>query len=336
MNSMNRLQTGLRHTYRAVLVIGVGGALAFSSRAARAVTVFSDDFSASTLNVAPGTPTANSTTYEIASTKTTSSSIAPGHLSIGMASTSSGFVEAQALFSATPVTLATVGDYIEFTLTFTNTTQISGGVNSFLYIGLYNSGGSAPLPGVLTNSALTTASGSPYATGGVQLWQGYVAKPAYSTANGNIVTRPMQNGPGTTSANQDLVANNVGGGAYNNPTGVNLGNTLSSLTLTAGAPYTVQLRLTLSGVNSLDITNLVYDGAGNVVFNQGKVASGANFLTNAFDGLAFGWRFNGTAAASAMDVNSILITTNVIPEPSTSLLVLGGLGLAAMVVRRRN
>ncbi len=320
---------------RAITVAVIAAVIAGGTRSARAVTVFSDDFSTSTLNVTSATPTASSTTYEIASTKATTSTIAPGHLSIGMASTSSGFVEAQALFAATPVTLATVGDYIEFTLTFTNTTQISGGTSSFIYIGLYNSGGSAPLPGVLTNSALTTASGSPYATGGVQLWQGYVAKPAYNTANGNIVTRPMQNGPGTTSANQDLVANNVGGGAYNNPAGVNLGSTLSSLTLTAGAQYTVQLRLTLSGTGSLDITNLVYDGAGNVVFNQGKVASGANFLTNSFDGLAFGWRFNGTAAPSAIDVNSILVTTNVIPEPSTSLLVIGGLGMAVFAVGRR-
>lgn len=318
-----------------ITVVAIAAIIAGGTRSGRAVTVFSDDFSSSTLNVAPSTPTANSTTYEIASTKATTSTIAPGHLAIGMASTSSGFVEAQALFAATPVTLATVGDYIEFTLTFTNTTQISGGTSSFLYMGLYNSGGTAPLPGVLTNSALTTASGSPYATGGVQLWQGYVAKPAYNTANGNIVTRPMQNGPGTTSANQDLVANNVGGGAYNNPAGVNLGTTLSSLTLAAGGQYTMQLRLTLSGVNSLDITNLVYDGNGNVVFNQGKTASGANFLTNSFDGLAFGWRFNGAAAPSALDVNSILVTTNVVPEPSTALLALGGLGMAVYTVSRR-
>jgi hypothetical protein len=254
-----------------------------------------------------------------------------------MASTTSGFVEGQALFAATPVSLDASGDYIEFSLTFTNTTQISGGTSSFIYIGLYNSGGVAPLAGVLTNAGLSTASGSPYATGGTQLWQGYVAKPAYSGVNANMFTRPMQNGAGTTSANQDLVASAVGGGAFNNPAGANLGTTASTLTLTAGEQYTVTLRLTLSAANTLAITNLIYDSASNVIFNQGKIASGANYLTNSFDGLAFGWRFAaGTGAASAIDVNSILVTTNVIPEPSTLALV--GTGLVAMmgVLRRRN
>ena len=300
------------------------------------VTVFSDTFeSGSTLNQTQITPTANSTTYEIASTKTTSSSISPGHLSMGITPTTSGFIEAQALFATTPVILSSIGDYIDFSMTFTNTAQIYGGSSSsHFYIGLYNSGGAAPLAGVLTNAGLSTTASSPYATGGAQLWQGYSGRVVYNS-NSKISTRPMQNGTGTTSANQDLVADNVGGGAYNNPAGVNLGTSSSTLTITAGAPYTVQFRLTLTAANTLDVTNLVYDALGNVVFKQGKTATGANYLTNSFDGLAFGYRYSGTSTNTAIDVNSIIVTTNVIPEPSTFALAGLGMGLALSVIRRR-
>lgn len=302
-------------------------------------TVFNDTFGdGSTLNQTPIVPTANATTYEIASTKdTVGSSISSGDFKLTMASTSSGFVEAQALFTTAPVSLVNVGDYVKLSLTFTNTSQIAGGTSSFMYFGLYNSGGSYPLAGVLTNAGLSATAGSPYATGGAQLWQGYVSKLSYSGgSSASIVTRPQQNGAGTTSANQDLVANNVGGGAYNNPASTtNMSKSSTISLLTAGAQYTEEFKLTLSNAGSLQVISSFFDGSGGLLYSQTNTETGANVFTTSFDGLAFGYRFNGTSAASTMDVNSITITTNVVPEPSTLTLAGLGIGLLLAAVRSR-
>ena len=319
-----------RFTTRFVGNLAVGGLALFGS-SVMAVTIFSDDFSASTLNVTPGTPAANSTTYEVASTKNTSSSIAAGDLELMMASTSSGFIEAQALFASSPVVLSNPGDYVDFTMVFTNSGGIllSGKSNSSLTMGLFSAGGVAPLAGVLTNSGLTATAGSPYATGGAQLWQGYVGR-IIQSGTAQLLERPPQNGSGTTSANQDLLFNNVGGGAFANPSVSAFKQQGSSVVaLTSGSVYTAYLRLTYDGVN-MNVTNALFAGANTSGTQLFGLGGSTNNATLSFDGLAFGWRYSGASGdpSSAMDVNSILVTTNVIPEPSTVILVLLGLGFA--------
>ena len=116
-------------------------------------TVFSDTFGSSTLNQTNafpgGTPTASSTSYTVASPKAvTATSVAPGHLLLITPSTSSANTEIQAMFTKNPVSLASIGDYIEMTYTFTdrsNQMNNLGGNGSGFHMGLYNSGGTPPL-----------------------------------------------------------------------------------------------------------------------------------------------------------------------------------------------
>lgn len=317
------------------------GAIAFTTPLVSMgqTTIFSDDFSnGSTLNgtsTPGGTPTASSTSYDIAATKaaTTGPAIAAGDLTLKLNSTTTGgFLEAQALFTSTPVTLTTMGDYINLTYVFKNTsgTVLAGGASSYIFNGLYNSGGSAPVAGALNNSGLNITAASAYATGNAANWRGFVGRTAASTGNNQLYTRPIQNGAGTTSANQDLIGNNLGGGAYNNPTGALLNQAASTVTLTADAIYTVSYQLTLSDVGTLAITNTLYAGngtAGTVLSSQGITVAGANLLTTTFDGLAIGLRNSGTSFNPTMDISQITITGSIQPVPEPSIFALAGLGM---------
>jgi hypothetical protein len=301
-------------------------------------TVFSDNFSSSTINVAPTPPTSSSTTWEIAATKnaTAATIVGTGDLKLTLNSaTTSGFLEAQALFTTTPVTLASAGDYIRLSYTFTDTANILTTGASQLYAGLYNSGGSAPTNG-LANAGLTATAGSIYATGGAQLWQGYNGRIGYVTNASAIYTRPQQNGAGTTSANQSLLGN-TGGGSYVNPTGANLVSATGGAALTTGSIYTDVLVFTYNG-SGLVVSNILYSGAGmggSVVYSQ--TATAAIPLTLSFDGLAIGTRYNGaTSANPIMDVSLVTVDALIQPIPEPSIVALAGLGgLLGLAFARR-
>ena len=308
---------------------------------AQITTYFTDNFSnGSTTNLASvvgGSPTASYTSYDIGANKTTIGYVAikPNDLTLKLsAGTTSGYLEAQALFvtnsvgGTNAIALSQPGDYIDIQVVFTNTggTLLAGGVKSSLWIGLYNSGGNAPVSGgALANSGLTTTSGSAYATGNCQLWQGYAAE-ITSSGTTRIVTRPVQNDGTTTSANQELLGNNASGGTFDHPGGTAIDTApTAAVTLTSGGQYTLELRITLAAANSLTISNFIYNGAGTngtVVFSQGSAPGGVTngtFLTGAFDGLAIGAFNSGTSFNPTMDISSILITgTNtVVTTPPT-------------------
>src|SRR6185369_17751310 len=89
----------------------------------RATVFFNDTFvNGSTLtNAAPAAPTTNSTAYQISSSKVmTSTNALPGYLKFGIAPTTGGGIEAQALFTTNPVALAQTNDFIRLTVVFTN------------------------------------------------------------------------------------------------------------------------------------------------------------------------------------------------------------------------
>jgi hypothetical protein len=310
-------------------------------------TVFNDDFSSSTVNVAPGTPTANSTGYITASTKNTPAApMATGHYTINQAATSSAFMETQARFASSPVSLSTVGDYINLTVVFTDTSGIllSGKTSSTLNVGLYNTGGVNPLTG-LDQSGLSAATTSN--RGGAQLWQGYMGR-IFQSGTSGIYTRSQQNAVtdstgNDNNGNQDLLFSGAGTGTYKNPTGAALG-TLGApdVALTQGNQYTINYRLTLSAANTLTIAYDLYDGVGTggaSLFSESADATGANLLTTSFDGLGLGYRYAGSSGdpASKIDLNSIVITTTApVPEPGTLALVgLGALGFGWMYRRQR-
>ena len=232
-------------------------------------------------------------------------------------------VEAQALFTTSPVALQNVGDFIDFQLVFNDTSNLLAGTSAQLYMGLYNSGGVAPL----TDNSDTVTN-----TGGVQNWLGYVGMTATNNGASQIFTRPAQ----TSGNEQDLLGNgNSSSFAYKNPQGVivNGATATSSAALTKGSTYTNDLRIWISAAGVLSITNTLSSG-GSVLSQTFGTAGGATNLTSTFDGLAFGWYSNGADVPSAMDVDSVTITTS-IPEPSALALLATGLALMIGLVRRR-
>jgi pectin methylesterase-like acyl-CoA thioesterase len=291
--------------------------------AAQAQTVvFNDTFvsgSLSSLNAAStpgGTPSASTTSYDVASTKTGSCAITagtPGFLREKLGSgTTAGYLELQALFASTPVQLVNVGDSINLTIVFTNSagTLLAGGAKSVIDVGLYNSGGSAPLAGSLNAGGFST--NTTYATGGCTNWQGYVASINYSGQACTIYTRPVQGG--TNGGNQDLVFSGAGTGLFNKPAGTQIGSSITSaVTLTTGAKYTLSYTILLSAPNTVSITNNLYDATGNLLSNQGATTGAANTYTNyanQYDGLAIGIANSGTSLNPTMDISRITITTN--------------------------
>lgn len=286
-------------------------------------TVFNDAFSTSTLNsLSPVAPTATATSYEMISSKAWSPtpSIAAGHLQFGIAATGSGSVEVQALFTNSPVTLATLGDSLSLTVTFTNTSGLLTTTNALAF-GLYRSGQNFPVPGGLNATATTNSSGN--TTGNAQTWAGYVGQIGFTGNSSQIMTRAAQTG--IANNNQDAVTTGSSSSSYNNPAAATVGTAslTPSVTLTTGNPYTEVLRITLTAANTLAITNCLYSGtdSNGVLLSQfGGIASGATYLTNAFDALAVGWRATSSSAATAIDINKIIVTSTLtvpttIPNP---------------------
>ena len=313
---------------------------------AQVTTYFYDNFSNGSttngLSLRGGSPTASYTSYDIASTKNTipgtnGCTITPNlfHMALG-ASTSSGFLEAQAMLvtnapdGTNAIALAQPGDYIDLVIVFTNTAgTLLPGTTSTLWFGLFNSGGSyyptnVPVPGALAQSGLTTATGSTNAAGNCANWQGYYAQ-IENGGNATRISARRAQGDNGTSAAQDLLGSGVGSGAFNNPTATTLETAPGSpsYTFTAGGTYTMRLVLTLTAPNVMTISNYLYSGPdtnGTVLLSHGTTnVSGANFLTGSFDGLAIGALNKVAGNDPIMDISSISITgTNtVVTTPPT-------------------
>jgi hypothetical protein len=355
MQRFSRLRlpvTDRRATRGVVMLAASGFALALAgygfSGNANAAVIFSDNLTTSTVNASsPAAPTSSSTNYDVLSSKNATNSAinhGTGDLTLTLnAATTSGFVEIEALFSTdpTPFALANTGDTIEYDVTFKDTASLlAGGTGSGIFFGLYNSeGGSYPDSG-LNNSGLSTATGSAYATGGTVNWQGYVGDFIMTGGSNKVNTRPQQTGAGTTSANQDLVGNNFGGGAYDNPAGTQIGSTeASTISLTTGGTYTADMLITLLPSGQLSIQDTLYNGAGTggtTVQSQSVTTTVATDLVSSFDGLAFGQRNSGTSYDPTADITAISVdyTPAVTPEPAT-LGLFGLMGLGLMHRRHR-
>jgi autotransporter-associated beta strand protein len=291
-------------------------ALATLPLLSNATVFFSDTFgSGSTLNSAtPAAPTANSTAYQLSSSKTwvPTPAISSGDLKFGIGTTTSGGVEAQALFTTTPVALVLDGDFIRLTVTFTNTAGIQT-ANCLLGFGLYDSGLVAPHAGGLNATALNSVSDK--ATGGVQNWKGYWGQRGFTGQNSRIVLRQPQTG--ADNRNQNLTSTGSSSQSYSNPGGSTVGSqsTAPSGALVVGNTYTVVLTIQLAGANTLAITNTYYNGPdtnGTVVCEFGGVASGASYNTSSFDSIGIGWRAGANSTGgTVMDVSSITVDGSV-------------------------
>jgi hypothetical protein len=326
------------------LVAAVGALLipALTSTSLAAV-VFNDNFTGgSTINSANATPTSSSTSYQIASTKNqvpnpTAGTIPATGLNFGMAATTSGLTQAQARFANAPFALATAGDYVEVSYTFRNENNLlAAGTGSYVYVGLYNSGGAGPVAnGALAQAGLTATAGSGFATGNAAGWSGFVGRIAPTGGTSQISVRAPQTGAGTASANQDLVGNNAGGGTYNNPTGASFGGTTSALgALTVGNLYTARIRVTLNGTGGAVFLLDLFDGTGTGGTSLASYTATRNTPeTTSFDSLALGYRSAGTSLATAITVTNVTVDTNLpVPEPATLTAVAG---VALLGLRRR-
>ena len=340
MSRPNRVYSLFSRT--TVLCAVVAASCFLSARDASATVILSDNFSTSTIPTgAYPTPTATSTGYAIAAAKAQSPapSIATGHLQFGIAATTGGIEEAQALFTSTPITLSNIGDYVQMTFTFTNTGILASTATTTgqLSCGMYISGGNAPKTDLQASGLSSTLTAD--ATGGAAGWQGYVSQ-VFQTGGSSprVVTRPAQTGPDNT--NQDLVTSGASSSqSYHNPAGTSLGTTGTDQTLATGTQYTEDYKITLTAAGTYQITSALYQGAdtsGTLLSSQSDNATGANFYSGGFDGMAFGWR-STASVATLMDVNSLTVQTNVAAVPEPASLLLFGLGAAALatVYRRR-
>ena len=231
-----------------VSALGPGGESADSSEASATevmpsfvlvtANVFSDVFSNSTLNsISPSAPTATNTSYEVLSSKSWSPTptLPGGHLKFGIASTSSGSIEAQALFANAPVVLTNAGDSISLLVTFTNTSGLLAQTN-VLGFGLYASGGNYPVAGGLNGTA--TSSSTANAAGAAQTWVGYVGQLSFTNASSQIITRPAQVNGTLVNNDQDVLTTGSNSSSFTNNPPVTIGtaSTAASVVVAAGSP----------------------------------------------------------------------------------------------------
>jgi hypothetical protein len=308
-------------------------------------TVFSDNFTgASTIQSAtPGVGTASSADYEVFTQSSLPGagasvvSIAANNLIFGTTNSTAVLGEVAANFTAAPVTLATVGDYINLTVTFVDTANVlilGQNGNASLNVGLFNTGGVNLNQGTRLDTGTTS--------GGSQNWQGYVNR-LFLNGNSSTFNRKPQTPNGTTSQNQDLLFNNASStAAFNNPSGTGATSAVvvspgTTGGLTAGNTYTLNYSITYLGGTGVRMTNALYNGStptGSPLFDMAGTETNTSFTTASFDGLAFGYRQNNTTALTAsLDISQITITDQIAPVPEPTILAVsafGGLGMLAV------
>jgi hypothetical protein len=307
-------------------------------------TVFNDTFTSGLDTVqqaSPAAPGANYSTFQFFTQgiNPVTPTISSGDMQLRGRTTASAVAEVQSVFTTSPVSLTTIGDWIDLTITFVNTTNIMPATYaSTLNIGLYNSGGVYPVSGVRLDAA---GSG----TGGAVGWLGYVGRfSGTNNASSTMFTRAAQ-GAGITNPNQsqDALFNNASStSTFNNPVGTTIGNTagnLASTPLTSGSVYTIDYQIMLSAAGVLTISNALYSGNSvnpvNMLISAIATAGGSTNITQTFDSFALGWRYNATSGPNAIDMNSITVTDNIQAVPEPTALTLGGLGILGLVAVRR-
>lgn len=293
-------------------VVLITSLLAATSLVRAETVIFDEGFAGSTvMSTNPAAPTATSTDYAVMSSKNASgSSLLNLNLSSG---TSAGFGEIQALFTTNPVTLG-VNEWISLEMTFKGTYLLDkdDGATQTLNVGLYNSGGSYPVPGgQMANAGM--GSGTSFVSGYAQNWEGYMGR--IGNLNGGnssqILTRESQTD--TTDENQDVLFNNSGTGAYDNPTGQGVASG-ANINLTDATDYTLVLTVLNDGSN-IQVSQEIFVGVGtlgvSVYSASGTAPSGYEYDT--FDSLAFGARFSAPGAPS-IDVSKLSVTKYTIAD----------------------
>lgn len=301
------------------------------SATAQTTTLFDDTFDTGNDTFQQASPTApeynggdSYASYEYFQTQASvaAPSVSSDQMDLTGVTGSSEFDEIQAQFTSAPVTLSFAGDYIlNLNIVFVDTANImpSGNVAAVLNIGMYNSGGVAPAQGQELESGNTV-------TGGTLGWQGYVGRIASGSASAEVLTRPTQTG--TLAQDQDVLFNDASSSStYDTPKGAQVGSTGTAISgLTQGDTYTMQLQYTLNANGSITVLNQLFSGSdiadtGTALYDL-SATTGTSPVSDTFDSLALGWRYDATSAANGIDIDQIDVTAT--PEPS--VFALGGLG----------
>lgn len=301
-------------------------------------TAFSTDFSTSTLHNAAAPITSTSTSWWVlASRAATTSALGDDPATAEVvetrpltlkftATTGSSIVEGAARFSATPLSLATPGNYLRLTAT------LSGKNLRYLAFGFYNSGGSNPFPlwGNPAADIIGTGGTNTAAVGlGTQGWIGYRASLQASSSSSDIGTRPAQTLATNNRGNALLMPPGSTGAAHGDPAGVAIGTVPGfpgSVTLADNTTYTLVYTITRSGADQYAIDYKLFSGAvatGAPLYSTGGTTTAAaalpSAMTSAFDAVAIGFRNADNLSIPEMTVSSLKIDYATAVTPAAPL-----------------
>ncbi len=284
---------------------------------------FRDNYSnGSTVNSAtPSPPTATSTSYEQISSKTWSPNpptITPGQLQFGNVKGTSEGNEIQALFTTAPVTLQNPGDFVQLTVTFTDSNILSS--DTCLGMGLFDANQVAPWGGGLNALSLNTKTTA--VTGGAQNWQGYIAQFNYlgGTMKTQFASRPAQNNG--NNVNQVTEVNGSANTGYQDATILSQ-TTNAAVALTQGGQYAEVLTYVLEDDGSLQMEAMLYtNNVSGTQLSFQWANSGAPALATTFDAFSIGWRSKDNSNPTIINVNSVQITSMVAPTAAPTAIPL--------------
>jgi hypothetical protein len=276
-------------------------------------TIFTDNFATDSSLASEWYNLSNSTVTGVALNPTANQGLA---LTVPIGS--SGKVDEEfAQFSGTPITLATIGDYITLTVDFNspNFTNVSTANTGGLLAGLFYSQGTAP-----------SANEESLQTGGATAADtGYFGIMGLNTSAGT--STKFFSRQGTPTATNELAYYSIIGAANYTQLSSSLASTNANLA--NNTAYVLTYTIKKTGASSDSITAIISQGATQL---DGWTSTDASGLYNTFDTLDFG----GYGKNQGLDLNITQISIAdliAVPEPST--LALAGLGLLGLVTRFR-